>query len=108
MLEGELSSGHTPLEMEHIEDDDGLDIEKIRARLKQDGESGQHTPRSVSDAAAETDGIDLQHVDSNTNSFNTTSTSTSMSGVLGIGKKSPSIGKSSRSEERRVGKECPV
>ena len=98
MLEGELSADHTPLEMEHIEDDDGLDIEKIRAGLKQDGVSGQHTPRSVSDAAVEIDSIDLQHTDSNTNSFNTTSTSPSMSGVFGIGsgKRSPSVGKSSR------------
>ena len=98
MLEGELSADHTPLEMEHFEDDDGLDIEKIRAGLKQDAGSGQHNPHGVSDAAVDTDSIDLQHTDSNTNSFNTTSTSPSMSGIFGIGsgKRSPSVGKSSR------------
>lgn len=91
MLEGELSAEHTPLEQEHLEDDEDLDIEKIRAGLQQEGESGQHTPRSEADV--ETDSItDINSTSSDTMSLSTSS----MSGVFGGGKHTPSISKSSR------------
>ena len=91
MLEGELSADHTP-EQEHLEEEDhDLDIEKIRAGLKQEGQSGEHTPRSVSDAASsavvDTESIDLASPDSTSVSTN------SMAGVFGSGKRTPSIGK---------------